>query len=58
MLKEALPSAARIGVLWNPTTPSHQPALKSIEAAGEKLRVELPWLPRELSKISRSHFRQ
>jgi putative ABC transport system substrate-binding protein len=41
MLKEAVPSATRIGVLWNPTTPSHQPALKSIEAAGEKLRVEL-----------------
>jgi ABC-type uncharacterized transport system substrate-binding protein len=41
MMKEAVPSATRIGILWNPTTPSHQPALKSIEAAGEKLRVEL-----------------
>jgi putative ABC transport system substrate-binding protein len=41
MMKEAVPSATRIGVLWNPTTPSHQPALKSIETAGETLRVEL-----------------
>ena len=41
MLNEAVPTAARIGVLWNPTTPSHQTALKSIQAAGEKLKVEL-----------------
>ena len=45
MMKEAVPHATRIGVLWNPTTPSHQRALKSIEAAGEKLRVELRMIP-------------
>jgi putative ABC transport system substrate-binding protein len=45
MMKEAVPHATRIGVLWNPTTPSHQPALKSIEAAAEKLRVELRMVP-------------
>ena len=45
MMKEAVPHATRIGVLWNPTTPSHQRALKSIEAAGEKLRVELRMVP-------------
>jgi putative tryptophan/tyrosine transport system substrate-binding protein len=26
LLKEAIPHATRIGVLWNPTTPSHSPA--------------------------------
>ena len=45
MMKEAVPHATRIGVLWNPTTPSHQRGLKSIEAAGEKLRVELRMIP-------------
>src|SRR5205823_12502008 len=45
MMKEAVPHATRIGVLWNPTTPSHQRALKSIEAAGEELRVELRMIP-------------
>jgi ABC-type uncharacterized transport system substrate-binding protein len=41
MMKEATPHAARIGVLWNPTTPSHVRALKAIEGAAEKLSVEL-----------------
>src|SRR5260221_125271 len=37
ILKEVLPRATRIGVLWNPTTPSHAPGLQSVKAAGEKL---------------------
>jgi putative ABC transport system substrate-binding protein len=41
ILTEALPHARRIGVLWNPTTPSHSPALKALEVAGEKLGVQL-----------------
>jgi putative tryptophan/tyrosine transport system substrate-binding protein len=41
ILTEALPHARRIGVLWNPTTPSHPPALKALEATGEKLGVQL-----------------
>ena len=41
ILKEALPQITRIGVLWNPATPSHIPALKSVEAGAEKLGVEL-----------------
>jgi putative ABC transport system substrate-binding protein len=45
ILKEAVPQAGRIGVLWNPTTPSHAPALKAIEAGGEKLGVQLVMLP-------------
>jgi ABC-type uncharacterized transport system substrate-binding protein len=35
----------RIAVLWNPTTPSHPLALKSVEAAGEKLGVQLVTVP-------------
>jgi putative ABC transport system substrate-binding protein len=41
MLAEALPQARRIGVLWNPTTPSHSRALPAVETAGEKLALEL-----------------
>jgi putative tryptophan/tyrosine transport system substrate-binding protein len=41
MLSEALPHARRIGVLWNPTTPSHPRALQAVEAAGEKLGLSL-----------------
>ena len=41
LLKEVLPQATRIGVLWNPTTPSHVPGLDSVKAAGEKLGFAL-----------------
>ena len=41
ILTEAVPQAKRIGVVWNPTTPSHAPAVRAIEGAGEKLRVRL-----------------
>jgi putative tryptophan/tyrosine transport system substrate-binding protein len=41
MLKEVLPQATRIGVLWNPTTPSQVPGLESVKAAGERLGLAL-----------------
>jgi len=41
ILKETVPHASRIGVLWNPTTPSAPRVLKAVEAAGEKLGVHL-----------------
>jgi putative ABC transport system substrate-binding protein len=41
ILKEAVPQATRIGILWNPTTPSHPIALKAVAAAGEKLGIAL-----------------
>jgi putative ABC transport system substrate-binding protein len=44
ILKESVPQATRFGVLWNPTTPSHPVALKAVETAGEKLRIELQLL--------------
>jgi putative tryptophan/tyrosine transport system substrate-binding protein len=45
MLKEAMPQARRIGVLWNPTTPSHQRAVPAVKAAGEKLGAQLLMIP-------------
>ena len=45
ILRETLPNAARIGVLWNPTTPSHPTAVKAVEAASEKLGVQLVLVP-------------
>ncbi len=41
LLKESVSEASRIAVLWNPTTPSHSPALKALEAAARLLGVEL-----------------
>ena len=40
-LKEAVPEATRFGVLWNPTNQVHQPSLKVIEGAAQRLKVEL-----------------
>jgi putative ABC transport system substrate-binding protein len=45
ILNEALPQAKRIGVLWNPATPSHRRAVPAVAAAGEKLGVQLVMLP-------------
>jgi putative ABC transport system substrate-binding protein len=41
LLKEMLPGASRIGVLWNPTTPSNSIALKATEHAAEGLKLRL-----------------
>jgi putative ABC transport system substrate-binding protein len=45
VMTESLPQVRRIGILWNPTTPSHPRALKAIEAAAEKLGIELRIVP-------------
>src|SRR6266487_1415992 len=45
VLTETVPQVRRLGILWNPTTPSHPRALKAIEAAGEKLGIELRMVP-------------
>jgi putative tryptophan/tyrosine transport system substrate-binding protein len=45
ILHEAIPAAAEIGVLWNPTTPSHDIALRSVQAAAESLAVRLHPVP-------------
>jgi putative tryptophan/tyrosine transport system substrate-binding protein len=36
-----VPQATRVGVLWNPSTPSQVPGLQSVKAAGEKLGLAL-----------------
>jgi putative ABC transport system substrate-binding protein len=41
LLKEAVPDATRVGVLWNPANQVHQPSLKVIEGAAQRLQVKL-----------------
>ncbi len=41
LLKQVLPRAERIGVLWNPSTPTHPYVLKAVEATAEKMAVQL-----------------
>jgi ABC-type uncharacterized transport system substrate-binding protein len=45
LFRQVVPHATRIGILWNPTTPSHPPALRAFQAAGEKLAVQLRMVP-------------
>jgi putative ABC transport system substrate-binding protein len=45
VLKEAVPQATRIGVLFSPTAPSHRPAVQAVGTAGEKLGVQLVMVP-------------
>src|SRR5712692_10602072 len=52
LLKEAVPRAVRIAVLWNPSNPWHPLALKGVEAGARSLGVQLQILkvrdPKEL----------
>lgn len=41
LLKEAVPDAVRVGVLWNPANQVHAPSLKVIEDAAQRLHVQL-----------------
>jgi putative ABC transport system substrate-binding protein len=41
LIKEAIPSASRVGVLWNPGNPVHAPSLKHIESAARALKLTL-----------------
>jgi putative ABC transport system substrate-binding protein len=45
ILKEAVPQATRIGVLFSPTAPSHRPAVQAVETAGATLGVQLVMVP-------------
>jgi len=45
VLHEAVPRAVHIAVLWNPTTPSHPPALKAVESAAQLLGVRVVMVP-------------
>ena len=58
VLKEAVPRATRIGVLWNPTTPSQVPGMQSVEAAGKRLGSSCTWCPRRRSRTSMGRSRR
>ena len=45
LLHKATPQATRIGVFWNPMTPTHEAALKALRAAQETLGVRLYEVP-------------
>jgi putative ABC transport system substrate-binding protein len=45
ILKEAVPQGFRFAVIWNPTTPSHIPALQSVQGAAKALGIELHEVP-------------
>jgi putative ABC transport system substrate-binding protein len=45
ILTQVVPEARRIAVLWNPTTPSHALAVKAVEAAGQRLGLQLVMTP-------------
>jgi putative ABC transport system substrate-binding protein len=56
ILTEAVPQTRKIGVLWNPTTPSHAPAVQAIKGAGEKLGVQLVLLAARTAEDFESAF--
>jgi len=41
LLKAAIPTLARVAVLWDPATPSHRPALNAVEPGGPVLGLRL-----------------
>ncbi len=41
LLKEVVPGVTRMAMLWNPSNPSHAPALKEVPGIAQSLRVEL-----------------
>jgi putative tryptophan/tyrosine transport system substrate-binding protein len=45
ILREILPGAGVIGILWNPTTPSHPTAVAGLQTASAKLGVQVILAP-------------
>jgi putative tryptophan/tyrosine transport system substrate-binding protein len=45
ILHDAIPNATRIGVFWNPTTPSHAPAMEAVAVAAQALNLGLYPMP-------------
>jgi putative tryptophan/tyrosine transport system substrate-binding protein len=44
LLKATIPGLTRVAVIWDPATPSHEPSLKAVEAAGRALGLRLQTL--------------
>jgi putative ABC transport system substrate-binding protein len=63
LLKEAMPSLTRVGVLWNPPTPYHARAVENLKAVAPLLAIELNLVSARTSEeirpaleaISRAH---
>jgi putative ABC transport system substrate-binding protein len=55
LLKETVPSLAKLAVLWNPTNSSHRPALQAVDAAARSLSLQVQPLevraPAELDSV-------
>jgi putative tryptophan/tyrosine transport system substrate-binding protein len=45
LLKEAVPLASRVAVLWNPDNPWHPIAVKGLAAGGRALKLQLQMVP-------------
>ena len=45
LLKEAVPSARRVGALWNPDTPFHSSALAHLQSVAPQLHLDLVPVP-------------
>jgi putative ABC transport system substrate-binding protein len=45
ILKEAVPQATRLGVLYSPTGPSYRPSLRAAETAAERLELNVHAVP-------------
>ena len=41
LLKEAIPTLTRVGVVWNPATPWHAKAVENLKGAARSLAIEL-----------------
>ncbi len=50
ILTEVVPQAKRIGVPFNPTTPSLPPAMKAVDVAGRRLGLQLIKVPAQASE--------
>jgi putative tryptophan/tyrosine transport system substrate-binding protein len=50
ILTEVVPQPKRIAVLSNPTTPSLPPAMKAVDAAGQRLGLQLVKVPVQASE--------
>jgi putative ABC transport system substrate-binding protein len=45
IFKDVVPPASRVGVLWNPTTPSHVQVLKALQVTADRLGIQLLMRP-------------
>ena len=45
VLTEVLPGSHRIGVMWEPNTPSHRLAVNALQGTGDLLRINLLFQP-------------